>query len=359
MEESPVEQARKYVEKKKGWRPERRTVMYLAFMAAALALSAVLVPRLLPGSIPDGKVLLGRDGGVATLSVGGGAPDMFVEKPPRGETFTAWSMSPTRDEVALGWSGRADGGGVQAKVQVRSAFSGRVQTEWSLGGEGNDASVTQLGYLPQHNQIWLISAGRMYLIDIKSAEILDFPFKGPGGKGEVEVPREILRAGFSPEKGLLALAEPDRLTVVRGLAFSRDKEPLGAEVVLDLRDATDTEGRPVRGGAIGAFTWLDDERLLVSVEPLTVLELDRPSPSALYVLKVPVKGRAKARLIVGPEEGISYLDVSRSPADDSFAVLVSGRKRLAVREYDPSGRRIWDTNLPDAEWSPPLIWTSP
>jgi hypothetical protein len=284
---------------------------------------------------------------------------MFVEAPSRGESFTTWTISPTRDEVALGCSKKVSGSGAEARVQVRSAFSGRVQTEWSLEGKGDDPSVTQLGYLPQHNQIWFLSSGKMYLIDIKSAEILDFPFKGPGGQGEVDVPDAIMRAAFSPEKGLLAFSVPERLTVVRGLAFSRDEEPLGAEVVLDLRDAGATEGFPERGRIV-AFTWLDDERLVVAVDttagPETFITVRK---DAIYSLTVPKKGEPKAKMIVPPEPGTRYLDISRSPAEENFAVLLDGGKRLAIREYNPTGRRIWDSNLPDAEWSPPLIWTPP
>ena len=261
--EQRVDQAKRYVEHTRGWRPQRRTVEYLVVMIVALTVAGIVVPRLLPGKLQNAEALIGRDSGISVAPVGGnGAVHQLVKPATAGEGYSAWALSDSREEVAVAWYHVTGKKVDRATIQVRSAYSGRTQTEWVIKLRGVDPRVSQVGFIPQHNVLWYLSSGVMSLIDIKSGEILDFPFKGPGGRTEVKAPTAASYASFSPIGGLLAYAENGKITVVTGLAVVRGERKLGSSVVLEPGITVDSEGQVVTG-VVDCFTWLDNSRLAV------------------------------------------------------------------------------------------------
>jgi hypothetical protein len=212
----------------------------------------------------------------------------------------------------------------------------------------------EVGFLPQHNQIWFVSAGRIFLIDIKSALVIGFPFKGPEGSGEVKAPAAVSYVGFSPKGGMLAYAEKGGLTVVRGLATSRDREPLSSQVVMELGRTTDTAGETITG-RIDSFAWLDDDRIAAVIASGP----EAGSPASIYLAELNEKGVAGVKLLVSAPAGVSFSSISRAPAGTDFAVLCSNLDKLAISWYEANGKQVKSIKLPSGEWRRPLCWTSP
>lgn len=349
-----VDQARKYIEKKKGYRPQRNTVLWLTAMVAAMITSAVILPRVLPGKLSNGEVLLGRGSGVSVVPLGPGAVKDLIHAPGGGEGYSAWAISDSREEIAVGWYRRAGGEADAVSVKVKSAYSGRTQTEWAAELKGADPRIDQVGFVPQHNLLWFLAAGELNLIDIKSAQVMPFPFTAPDGSGEVRPPEMATFAGFSPDGGRLAYAEEGRLTVVKGLSTSRVREPLSSQVVLTMGDTTDSSGMVI-AGTMDSFAWLGDDLIAVVVRSGP----EASASTSVISLSIQREGRAVARLLVPPLEKGSISSISRAPEGGGFAVLYSEGKARAVRRYDDTGRRLGSAALPDGEWNTPLAWTSP
>lgn len=350
--EARVEQAKKYIDKQKGWRPQRRTVEWLVSMAVVLVVAAVVVPRVLPGKIPNGDALLGRGRGISVVPLGAGAVRDLVPAPPGGDAFTAWAVSEGREEVAIGWYRERGGKVEEVTVQMRSAYSGRILAQWAPEFDPAEPGLAQVGFVPQHNLIWFLYSGKLSVIDIKSAEILPFQFKSPGGREEIEPAEGATSAGFSTQ-GLLGFAERGRLVVVRGLATSRIREPLGSQVVLEPGRSTDEAGGVITG-RIESFTWLDDDSIAVVVS--TRPEVD--APASVYLIDAGTKGARRARLLV-PAPSTGYISsISRAPDGGGFAVIYSRAGKTSLRRYDPGGKRVDVVNLPKGDWRGPLGWTS-
>lgn len=363
VEENRVEQARKYIERGKGWRPQRRTVIYLAVMGLALAFSALFIPRLLPGKLHNSEVVIGRNEAVTVVPMGGGAAARdLVEEPRLGEGYSAWAISDSREEVAVAWYSGTPRKVERATVQVRSAFSGRNQTEWSYSAEDGPALIEQVGYIPQQNLIWFLAGGRLVMIDIKSGRVLPLPFKGAEARGSLPEPAEVTYATFAPSGGLLAYVEGGALMVVRGLGIARGQGKLSSSVVLRSGGTADG-GVGVERGAIERLTWLDESRMAV----VAGWGADAESPAQdVYLLAVDARGAARARRLL-TIEGQRVMSISRAPRGTDFALLVDTSPRLTtgeagryqVLQYSAGGRLLRRTRLPRGSWEGPLSWTSP
>lgn len=360
--EQRVVQVKKYVEKNRGWRPRRRTVIYLAVMVAALVLAAIFVPRILPGTINDSETLLGLGPAIEVVPLFGGAHHQYVPGPPEGEGYSTWSISQSREEIVVGWFHKAGGKVDKVSVQSRSAYSGRLQVEWPFEGKGNDPEVKQVGFLPQHNQIWFLSSGRLNLIDIKSGAIVDYPYKGPGGRGSLPAPKAITYAGFSPKGGELAYAEGGKLTLLTGLGTGRDRKPLRAETVLLPGATKDTAGRVVNG-RIESFAWVQEGLLAIIVARGS----GASQPTAIYYANVADAAPRIELKIPAPSDG-RFVSISQSPAaPPMFAVLFASGLRAStskppaysLRVYDAGGKLKTQFRMPSGAWAPPLSWASP
>ncbi len=351
--EARVEQARKYIDKQKGWRPQRRTVVWLVSMAVVLVVAVLVVPRVLPGKIPDGDALLGGGRGISVVPLGAGAVRDLVPAPRKGEAFTAWAVSEGREEVVIGWSRERGGKVEEVKVQMRSAYSGRTLAQWAVEFDPADPALPQVGFVPQHNLIWFLTSGRLGMIDIKSAEILPFQFKSPEGKKEIEPAEGATSAGFSPD-GLLAFAERERgLVVVRGLSTSRIREPLVSQVVLEPGRSTDEDGDIITG-RIESFIWLDDDSIAVVVSA----NAEVGAPASVYLVDAGKKGARRASLLVPAPSAGWISSISLAPESGGFAVIYSRAGKTSLRRYDPKGKRVGVMNLPKGDWRGPLSWTS-
>jgi hypothetical protein len=365
MADTPVEQrvgqVKKYVKKNRGWRPRRRTVIYLVVVVVAMALAAVFVPRVLPGTINDSESLLGRGAAIEVVPLFGGAYHRYVPGPPAGEGYSSWSISQSREEIVVGWYHEAGGKVDKVSVQSRSSYSGRLQVEWPFEPRGGNPRVEQVGFLPQHNQIWFLSSGRLSMIDIKSGAILDYPFKGPGGNGSITPPKAITYAGFSPKSGELAYTEGGKLTLVTGLGTGRDNKPLKAETVLLPGSTKDTAGRVI-DGRIESFAWVRDGLLAIIV----ARGFGVSRPTSLYYADVAGAEPVVRLKIPAPSDG-RFVSITRSPGAPQFAVLFASGLRssssspteYSVRVYDVSGKLKNQFRLPAGPWRPPLSWASP
>lgn len=338
--EARFDQAVKYIEKNRGWRPQPRTVAWLTGMLVVLVASAIIVPRVLPGKIADGSALLGRGQGISIVPLGAGAAEYLIEKPVSGGRYSCWAINETREEVAVGWYDEKDGKVDRIAVKVKSAYSGRTQTEWAPELSGEDPRIAQAGYVPQHNLIWFLADGRLSVIDIKSAEILPFPFKSTGGRDEVEAPEFATYVAFSPG-GRLAYAQGGSLTVVKGLATSRLKEPLSSGVVFGI----DANGM-VLESAIESFTWLDDDRLAV------VMKAGTSTPVYLVSTR---KGVSPKLLVPAPASG-SFSSITLAPDSSQFALVYTEGETLSIRRFEVSGRMVTTSRLPKGDWYGPLSW---
>ncbi len=362
VEESAVDQAKRYIESRKGWRPQRRTVIYLAAMLVILVFSALVIPRLLPGRLQNGEAVVGRDGGVATIPVGtGGAAKNMVEKPGDGQGYTAWAVSDTREEVAVAWF-RGTGEQVErAAVQVRSAYSGRNRTEWSyVPDDGKPVKITQVGFIPQHNLIWFLAGGRIILIDIKSGQVLPLPFKGAESVGQIPEPDGVTYASFSPSGGLLAYSQGGSLNVVTGLGIIRGTGKLGSTIVLEAGKTPDGRGSVVQG-AVECFAWLDEAQIAVVMRQGEGASQATP----VYLVSLEDGGGSRVRPLMAAGEQ-RVLSISRAPKGTDFAMLVvsgqepqpGGPPEYRVLRSEASGKLLRPEKLPTGNWTAPLSWTS-
>lgn len=356
--EQRVDQVKKYVEKKKGWRPGRRTVVYLSVMLVALVLAGVFVPKLLPGTIRNSESLLGRNSGVDVVPIGGATAREFIPAPARSEGYSSWAISESREEVVLGWFHQTSGHVDKISVQSRSAYSGRLQVEWVISPEGEPSKISQVGYLPRHNQIWFVSQGTVHMIDIKSGQVLDLPFKSPEGKGSLPPPTSVTYLAFSPETGMMAYSKENRLVLVTGLASGRDGKPLREQVVLEPGKKSDTTGQTV-DGEIQSFTWIDETTIAVVMQqgsgsaPKTpVYYVNVGGADAVTTLKIqpPVPGHFTS--IAGAPQGTDFVTlymVGSSSSENSMPVT-------SIYVYTVDGRLTRKVGLPRNQWLAPLAW---
>jgi hypothetical protein len=355
--EQRVGQVKKYVEKNRGWRPRRRTIIYLCVTIGAMVLAAIVVPRVLPGMINNSQSLLGRGPAIEVVPLSGGAYHQYIPGPPAGEGYSSWSMSESREEVVVGWFHESAGKVDKVSVQSRSSYSGRLQVEWQLPAEGNDPKVVQVGFLPRHNQIWFLASGRLHMIDIKSGAILDFPYKSATGSGDINAPAAIGYAGFSPKTGKLAYLRSGELHLVTGLGTGRDGKPLGTQVILLPGATRDFHGQVVNG-RVDFFAWITDDLIAVIVRQGS----GTSSATSIYYVNVAGSAPAVELKVPAPEEA-RFVSISESPALPEYAVLVAsspgGKAAFSVRVYDISGKLKDQFRLPAGEWRPPLSWDSP
>ncbi len=355
-----VDQAKKYVERNRGWRPQPRTIVYLTVMLAALVLSALIVPHMLPGKLQNAETLVGRSGGISVVPLGGGVTHELVARPAPDEGYTSWAISGSREEVAVGWFHKAGGKVDRVTVQSRSAYSGRLQAEWAVPGE-KPQKIDEIGFVRQHNQIWFLSGGRMWLVDIKSGAVIEFPFKGPEGTGEVKIPSAVSYASFSPKDGRLAYAENGRINIVTGLATGRGDKKITERTVLESGVTKDSQGRVING-RIGPFTWLDDESIAVLITETTGAR----TVTAIHLVKLSSGGASSVDPLVAPTEYTWFTSISTSPKSGEFAVLVKSggpetdsMSDLSVKRYDPAGALKGTVGLTAGDWRDPISWTSP
>lgn len=357
MPDTPVEQryeqAKKFVEKNKRWRPQRRTVEYLTVMLAAMALSAFFVPRLLPGTVKTSEALVGHNGAISLVPLSGGPPREFVAAPAGSRGYSSWAISGSREEVIAGWYQR-DGGRVEeVSIRSKSAFSGRQHAEWPIPVRAGDSRVRQLGFLPRHNQIWFLSGGKLRQIDIKSSQISDLPFRGPEGRGEIQAPDFVTCAAFSPVSGKLAYARKGGATVVTGLASGRNESSIRQRTVLVPGSTRDADGEVVEG-RVRSMAWTGEDVLAVLVE--------RPGfsrPTAVYLV-TGIGGAARVRLAVEPPSGGRFTDISAAPSGSRFALLFEADPAAGLPDSvfvcGAGGRFSRKVELGPGSWSPPLSW---
>jgi hypothetical protein len=354
VDESKVEQAKKYVERQKGWRPARRTVVYLVVMLVVMVAAGIFLPRLLPGKIQNGQAILGRNAGISVVPLGPGAISDLVHAPPANEGYSAWGMSASREEVVAGWYHQAGGKVDKVSVRSMSGFSGRTQAEWALSANGADPKPRQVGFLPTHNVIWYLASGKIGLVDIKSAQVFDLPLEATDESGAKAGPGAIEQASFSPDGKRLACQRGERLSVVSGFSKVPGEGKLVTRVVLEPGRTSDARGQAVEG-TIGSFTWLDRDALVVIVGTGD----QRPGSTSVYLVRLASGGvRSVAQIVAAPASG-SFTGISRAPRGTDFAVLLDDGKGVAVERYSAAGRRLRTEKLPGGRWSPPLCWGSP
>jgi hypothetical protein len=357
--EQRVDQVKKYVEKNRGWRPESRTIGYLAAMLVALIAAAIFVPRLLPGTINNSESLIGRKGSIQVVPIGGPSPRQFVPPPPASEGYSSWAIGDNREEVIIGWYHALGGKVDKVSVQSRSAYSGRLQVEWACDVKDNTSRVAQLGFIPRHNQIWFLADGHIHEIDIKSSQILDLPFKGPEGRGEIKAPVAATCVAFSPVTGMVAYAQRNTLTLVTGLASGRGDRLLASKVVMVPGTSIDSDGAVVEG-TIEGFSWLSDELLAV------VMRTGKGSTARtpVYFIAVGPDTQRIELKVPAPSNGV-FTSISHAPVGTDFAVMFdafdtaispSSPAKDSVYVYSARGVLVKKVGLPAAGWRNPIAW---
>lgn len=361
MDESRVDQAKKYVDRKKGWRPQRRTVEYLVVMLVALVAAGVFLPRLLPGKIQNGQAILGRNAGISVIPLGSGAVSDLVHAPPANEGYSAWGMSASREEVVAGWYHKAGGKVDKVSIRSMSGFSGRIQAEWAFNAKGADPVPRQVGFLPTHNVIWYLASGKIGLVDIKSAQIFDLPLEATNESGVKTAPGAIDQASFSPDGKRLACQRGEKLSVISGFSKVPGEGTLVTRVVLELGKTLDSRGKAVEG-IIGSFTWLDQDELVVIVgggNPRMVTPDEQLGATSVYLVRLASNSARSVEQIVAALASGSLSGISRAPRGSDFAVVHQDGKAVSVERYSASGRRLKSSRLPSGEWRTPLCWGSP
>lgn len=356
MDESPVEQAKKYVEKRKGWRPERRTVEYLVGLLVILVAATILVPRLLPGKILNYQALIGQDRGISVLNVTNATSKKLIPAPGKGEGYSAWGMSPGREEVVAAWYHEAGGKVDKVSVRSMSGFSGRTQAEWVLNVKGEDPKPSQVGFLPTHNVIWVLASGKISLVDIKSAVIFDLPLEATDESGKKEAPAAISNASFSSNDLNLAYMQGDNLEVITGFSKEPGEGTLRRRLVLQPGTTRDVSGQVV-AGSVGSFTWLDDLTLMVIVDKQ--LEPDGAPATSVYMLKFGNDDSPAVELKVPAPGAGRFTGISSAPQGKGFALLRSSANEQAIDRYDVSGKLVKSVKLGPGVWRSPLCWSFP
>jgi hypothetical protein len=355
VDESPVEQAKKYVEKRKGWRPERRTIEYLVVMLAVLVAAAIIIPRVLPGKIMEDEALIGQDRGISVLNLTDGTTKKLIPAPGKDEGYSAWGMSSGRDEVVAAWYHQAGGKVDKVSVRSMSGFSGRTQAEWVL--EGENAKPSQVGYLPTHNVFWVLVSGRIKLVDIKSAQIFDLPLEATDESGNKKKTTGIGYVSFSPKGEKLACLQGENLVVLTGFTREPSRGVLRKRVVLRPGITTDVDGRVI-DGSIGSFTWVDELTLMVIMDNAVAPFLSVPMTS-VYMLHFSADASPRIELKIPAPETSSFTSISASPRNTDFALFGEWDVQPATAaRYSDSGKLIQSVKLGSGDWQEPLIWAS-
>jgi hypothetical protein len=360
VDESPVEQAKKYVEKRKGWRPQRRTVEYLVAMAAVLVAAALVIPRVLPGKIMDDESLIGQNRGISILNLAEGTSKKLIPAPGKDEGYSAWGMSSGREEVVATWYHKTAGKVDKVSVRSMSGFSGRTQAEWALKGENTEPSQT--GFLPTHNVIWVLVSGRIKLVDIKSAQIFDLPLEATDESGSKKKTTGMSYMSFSPKGEKLACLLGDTLVVLTGFTKEPGRGVLRMRVVLRPGATTDSAGKIITG-SVGCFAWVDERTLVAVLDSPIAPNVPSVSSaysvqSSVYSLQLANAGTPRIELRVPAEGAAVFTGISGSPSGAGFAVLESAGGAAAISRYSTVGKLTKSVKLSSGDWRPPLVWAS-
>jgi hypothetical protein len=360
MDESPVEQARKYVESRKGWRPQRRTVEYLVGMLVILVAGAIIIPRVLPGTIIQQGALIGRNGGISVLDLENGTAKKLIPPPGKNEGYSAWGMSESREEVVAAWYHQKGSSVDRVSVRSMSGFSGRTHAQWAL--EGENTKPSQVGYLPTHNVIWVLVSGRIKLVDIKSARIFELPLEAMEKSGKKKKTTGMSYVSFSPESEKLAYAQGNTLAVLTGFTKELGRSVLRKQVVLEPGITRDTGGNIING-VVGSFTWVDERTLIVvmanSAEPnVSQVSSITALSSPVYMLQFTSNTAPRIALRVPAPQTGRFMSVSASPRGTDFALFKSDAQQHATFWYSASGKLVKSVKLGPGDWQLPLRWAA-
>lgn len=147
----------------------RKTIGIVVGMLVVLVVAGVAIPHVLPQGLQADEALAGRGGGLSVLSLSGGTGKEILAPPPRNEAYTTWALSQDRSMFLVAWCHENKAGDPASadrmELQLYSSYSGGRRWEYPLDAHKISAADLQIGYIPGTRDIWLLSRGRMWIMD--------------------------------------------------------------------------------------------------------------------------------------------------------------------------------------------------
>jgi hypothetical protein len=301
----------------------RKTIGIVVGMLVVLVAAGVAIPHVLPQGLQADEVLAGRGGGFSILSLSGGTGKEILVPPPRNEAYTTWALSLDRSMFLAAWCHEQTAGDPSSAdsmaLQLHSSYSGGQRWQYPLDTRQVSAADLQIGYIPGTKDIWLLSRGRLWIMDDRS-----------GATRAVSVP-------------------PDGLLLTR-VAFSSDGRTVaysgaasGGALLLAVSDFDGSKisnpeflNPPIPPGAgtppvLGTANWVGRDILALSMVSKNEIAVAQRSADATRVVGqgqysvsiARLTREANERWVVVPVEG-SISSMSASPDRKSLLVWVTG-----------------------------------
>ena len=153
----------------------RRTIGIVAGMLLVLVVGGVAIPYVLPQGLQADEALAGRGRGLSILSLSGRASQVILEAPPAAEAYTTWALSQDRSMFLVAWCHEAKPGDPSSAdrmaLQLRSSYSGHLRWQYALDPKQISMADLQIGYIPRTMDIWLLSRGRLWIMDDRNGDV--------------------------------------------------------------------------------------------------------------------------------------------------------------------------------------------
>lgn len=190
----------------------RKAIGIVVGMLVVLVVAGVAIPHVLPQGLQADEALAGRGGGLSVLSLSGGTGKEILAPPPRNEAYTTWALSQDRSMFLVAWCHENKAGDPASadrmELQLYSSYSGHQRWQYALDPKQISMADLQIGYIPRTMDIWLLSRGRLWIMDDRNGDVR-----------AVKVPPDELlvsQVAFSPDGTRVAYsgAAPGGVTLV-------------------------------------------------------------------------------------------------------------------------------------------------
>jgi len=345
----------------------RKTMGIVIGMLVVLVGAGVAIPHVFPQGLHADEVLAGRGDGLSILSITSGASKEILAAPPAGQAYTTWALSQDRSMFLVVWCHENKAGDPTSadrmELQLHSSYSGGQRWEYSLDPSKVSASDLQIGYIPRTRDIWLLSRGRLWIMDDAS-----------GATRAVTVPPDELlvsRVAFSPDGTRIAYAGTSMGGNTMVAVSDFDGSKISNPELLSPPNAPGAGGPPTLNESNWSGYYIfslcmvsTNEIAVVQSRALTTLIALVPAPSSVSMARL-TRG-ADERWVDVPVDG-SILSMSVSPDRKSLLVWVNspqgryltfvqtGTGQPSSAAANPS-RKV---DVPVSEgWRPPVAWSA-
>lgn len=324
----------------------RKALAVFGGLLLILVCTGLVLPKILPGGPRKDEAIIGKGGGLAVVNIYTGKSKQLLDRPASGETFETWAISPDRSRIIVAVARRKAGKVQGLSIQLRSAHSNRMRWDYDLPVTEFDMEDLQVGFVPGMNDLWLLSRGRLRLMDGRSGAI---------ETAEVDakpVPSPIAALAFDAEGDhVTAFLESDPPVVaVADAGFARANPE--AVITLDRGQAASV--------AANGLCWLSKEHIVMLAELGASAPPNAKASKGGNLQVVDVDPSRSVAADIRPAGDMNQASLTPSPDRRSFAIAGYAGGAFLVRIYGQGSSVPRETSLSaGGQWKGPLCWAAP